>query len=146
MGFTEQNTDNLISKAHPDGIYELIMLQSKRKTVDEWIDCVNEIWEMHNTNRQPIPILSDNTQADNLPLSYAFREGMKLTRQYNNLPKGRTAFIVKKSTLTKIMNSFLRMMPLNIEFRYFSIDERAEAISWLKEFTQTEPADSKLDL
>lgn len=136
MTLTESSTENLIALKREDRIYQLQILKSNRIAVDEWIIKVEEIWQEHNETRKPIPILSDSRGAENVPLNYAFTEGMKVARRYRNLPNGRTAFIIKAGVVSSLLNAFLRLMPLKIEFRYFDPGQYEQAVTWLREIVE----------
>jgi hypothetical protein len=136
MTFTQASTENLISHKREDGVYVLEVLKPTRVAVDEWIARVEEIWAEHDQNRKPIPILSDSRGADNIPLNYAFNEGLKVAKRYRNLPQGRTAFIVRAGIVSSLLSAFLRLMPLRIQFRYFDPSQYDEAVNWLREIVK----------
>lgn len=137
MSFTSSETKNLITKKRDDGIYELMLLAETREAVDEWIDAVAAIWEDHHHSRQPIPILTTSVRPLNLPLNYAFKKGLELTRRYRKLPKGRTAFVVDDSIMKSMVNTFLKLLPISTEIRYYTSQEQEQAIVWLKELITT---------
>lgn len=120
---------------HPEGYYEIIGNTGGRVGVDAWIDKVAIIWEHHNETREPISILTRNADPSigSTPLNYAFKKGMPLVRKYRNLPKSRSAWLVKKDMMVSLLDTFLRMMPVRIEYRYFELDEHENATEWLLE-------------
>lgn len=133
MAFTVGETPNLISRRLDSGVYYLTLLKPTRAAVDEWTARVEEIWTLHNETRQPIAVLVDNEQAFNLPISYAFQQGLPLARWFRNLPKGRTALVSDDAVMTSVVNSFLQLMPIRVEVRFFRTSEHAHALAWLEE-------------
>jgi len=138
MELKDTSTDNLIFENPPlEGYYKFTMLTSSRQAIDEWIDHIDKIWAHHTATGTHMGILIDSSQIPEQPLRYAFRRGIELSRKHPNIPRGRTAFIMNKSALITLLDSFLRILRLNWEYRYFDKDEQEEAIAWAQGLLDT---------
>jgi hypothetical protein len=118
---------------HDNGVHEMVLHESSRVAVDAWLNQVEQIWQEHTRSRQPVMIIVDNGVLPQQPLQYAFQRGMQLSRRFSKLPPGRTAFLLNSMGVLSLLDSFLRLMRLNIQYRYFRLGQREEALHWVQE-------------
>lgn len=133
LTFEDTATDNLIFTTHAEKYYRLTILKATRPAVDEWLAKVDMIWEAYNGGDYPLRILCLTATDTQIPINYAFREGMKLVRKYRDLPPASTAFVIRNrhDMMISLTDSFLRLMPMKINYRFFVRHQEASAIAWL---------------
>jgi hypothetical protein len=127
------DTDDLFQFQRLDnGIYEFILLQGSRATVDAWLAKVVEL-NREARPQETVSYLLDTSRVD-MPVAYTLLQAQEFVRRNPNRPPTRTLVLYRAGAPQIIL--------LNIFTRWFSgksrerahflpVSRRAEGIAWL---------------
>jgi hypothetical protein len=112
---------------HRSHVYEYVLSEVSRAAVDDLIALLDAALRVTpDTIVYPTLI---NTAVGMQPINYAMTKMRVLVQRYPGRPRGRLAVIAPSSTLTSVLDIFLRPVML---VRFFSPNHRDDALAWLE--------------
>lgn len=129
---SEQTRTRCIYTVLENGVHEMVMTESSRLAVDEFIEVLVELTDKTYDKQESVLILFD-TRVGVQPINYVFSRVQGLTKQYK--PTGQTtklAMIMQSNALIKTIEALMHMLRF-LRVRFFSPQDRDKAIAWLLE-------------
>jgi hypothetical protein len=118
---------------HANGIHEYVLADSSRQAYDDFLVYL----EMMFHDSPPDEYLHSLVDFSNglPPLQYAFRRTAELLKRYQGRTNdSRVAYLYKPGAVISLVQSFISLFRLNrAAGRFFTADQRDEAITWLLE-------------
>jgi hypothetical protein len=124
-----------------NGIHKLTLLKSNRAGVDALIVELGKAYDSHPAG-ETIRIIIDLRPDGMPPMAYAVPKVQGFFKSRVDLPKIRSAYLVRQSVMVSIMMTFLSTLRLSADRRVFDGDKDEEAIAWLLEDKGKEVAES----
>ena len=121
-----------VAKALPNGIHEFTWTSPSREAVDVWMDyneALYEVTPITNTLRYLHVVKTANFP----PISYVVRKARHLQTLYPEQHSTRSAILFQSRFFGGIINTMSDMLNKKGKdiTRFFSMEEREEAIAWL---------------
>jgi hypothetical protein len=121
-----------VAKLLPNGIHEFTWTSPSREAVDVWMDynaALYEVTKVSDTIRNLHVIQSVNFP----PISYVVRKARHLQTLYPEQPNTRSAILFQSRFFGGIINTLSTMLNKKGKdiTRFFSMEERDEAVAWL---------------
>lgn len=130
-------------KRRENGVHEFAFLTNTRLAVDNFFSILEDSpMARGEANPDIIRVLVELREPGTPPVSYMmqrYREFIKVHK--DRLPTIRTAYLYRTGFILSMVRSFMRLiaMPKQSNRRFFPIEERAQAESWLLEEEQPTP-------
>ncbi len=118
---------------YANGIHEYVLANGSREAYDDFLIHLDRVFRDAPADEGLRSLIDFSNGFP--PLQYAFQRTQVLLKKYPNRTSGsKVAYLYTSSTLISVMKSFISLFRLsNSDNRFFSIEERDEALRWLAE-------------
>ena len=119
-----------------NGIYVIAFKDTLRVAIDEYFDCLNWIFAGQGSDGPTIRILTDTTQASELPIMYVMQQTKGFLGKYPHRPRNRVATLCNDGIIPDLIANMLDVLQLDTRRNAvcsFQAKELDQAIVWLLE-------------
>ncbi len=115
-----------------NGIHHLIFTEATRKALDECLGYMDGIYKVHPPAER-LMFMFDLRLKGLPPLNHVLRSAKKFYSRIPVQPETRAAYLYKSGALISLGQTFLDLLGLTTERRFYTADQEAEAVEWLLE-------------
>lgn len=129
---TETGKVGFSAKLLPNGIHEFTWTSASREAVDVWMDYNAALYETLQTT-ETVRNLHTIQSVNFPPISYVVRKARHLQTLFPEQPNTRSAILFQSRFFGGMINTLSSMLNRKGKdlTRFFSMDERDEAVAWL---------------
>jgi hypothetical protein len=113
-------------------VHQFVLLEGLFETIDACIAQIDTLVADAPPD-QALRLLIDTTQIAIVPVAHAFKGVQSLLERYHERPVTRVAFLHSPICPVALVEAFMRnLMNERDSWSFFSDDQRAEALTWVK--------------
>lgn len=115
-----------------DGNIHSFNVQPSKEVIDKYFAIMQEIADAHPSD-ETLRILFTVRNADRFPVAYLMKHAGGFWAKYRNTVSIRAAYVHDSKIMFALYEQFVSGLRLNSHRRFFALDQRNEAITWLLE-------------
>ena len=115
-------------------IHEIVFDEASRKSMDEYIGTIYEIYDEHLKGRDYVKIMLDIHKSGMLPVNYASAIMEKTFKELAPFPKPYIAYLTERNNADNFLITTMDFTASRMVQRFnFAIEDREQAIQWLND-------------
>ncbi|MCU0497557.1 MAG: hypothetical protein MUF87_09425 [Anaerolineae bacterium] len=120
---------------HAPDLYEVVLLEANRKSVEELFTCIYEIYMVHPPETR-LKFLANNGHTGALPIQSLIPQ-LRSFSQHPFRPSA-VAVILPQSPVSRVITAMIDVLPITRQnrIRYYHLEEYDQALEWVKNYSE----------